>query len=181
MRRKTFDRLLSTVGAVMTVVLLVAGGLLTWASGFVDGQVRDQLVAQNIYFPPAGSPALDPEEYPDLQEFAGQQLVDGRQAEAYANGFIGRHLEGIAGGKTYAEVSAEANANPDDPALQAQQEALFRGETLRGLLLTAYAFWQIGQIAFWASIAAYVGAAVLLVLTILGYRHLRQVPETEEI
>ncbi len=61
MRRKTFDRLLSTVGAVMTVVLLVAGGLLTWASGFVGGQVRDQLVAQNIYFPPEGSPALDPE------------------------------------------------------------------------------------------------------------------------
>lgn len=181
MRRKTFDRILSTVGAVMTVVLLVAGGLLTWASGFVGDQVHDQLAAQNVFFPPAGSPALDPEEYPDLQEFAGQQVLDGRQAQAYADGFIGRHLKGIADGKTYSEVSSEAQANPDDPALKGQQEALFRGETLRGLLLTVYAFWQIGQIAFWASIAAYVGAAVLLVLTILGYRHLRSVPEAAEI
>lgn len=165
----------------MTLVLLVAGGLLTWASSFVSGQVHDQLAAQNVFFPPAGSPALDPEVYPDLQEFAGEQVLDGRQAQGYANGFIGRHLKGIADGKTYSEASAEAQANPDDPALKGQQEALFRGETLRGLLLTVYAFWQIGQIAWWASVAAYLGAAVLLVLTVLGYRHLRHVSAEEEI
>jgi len=44
--------------------------------------------------------------------YAGQQLTTGEQAQVYANNFIGVHLKEVAGGKTYAQVSAEAMATP---------------------------------------------------------------------
>src|SRR6266540_3107392 len=56
---------------------------------------------------------------------------------------------------------------------------LFRGETLRGLLLNAYAFWKVGQIALVASIASFALAGVMLLLTVLGFWHLRRVGPTE--
>jgi hypothetical protein len=51
-----------------------------------------------------------------------------------------------------------------------------RGTTLRGLLLNAYAFWQIGQIAMWAAIAAFIGAFIFLCLSLLGFLHMRRTP-----
>jgi hypothetical protein len=182
MPRRTFDLILSSVGVVMTAVLIVAGGLAFWGYSFADGRVHDQLVAQKIYFPPKGSEALaDPAIGTYLNKYAGQQLVNGQQAQAYADHFIAVHLEGVAGGKTYAEVSTLARANPDDQTLQGQVQTLFRGETLRGLLLNAYAFWKLGQLAMIGSIAAFVLAGVMFVLTILGFWHLRRASPTEQV
>lgn len=182
MRRRTFDIILSSVGAVLTLVLLVAGTLLIWGYNFANDNVRDQLVQQQIYFPPAGSKALASDEIgPYLNQYAGQQLTTGAQAEAYANHFIAVHLKEIANGKTYAQVSTAAQADPTNTQLQAQVNTLFKGETLRGLLLNAYAFWKVGQIALYAAIAAFTGAALLLLLTILGYLHLRRVTPDQEV
>jgi len=182
MRRRTFDSILSSVGVVLTIVLLVAGGLLMWGYSFANSNVHDQLAAQQIYFPPAGSDALkSPEIGPYLNQYAGQQLTTGAQAEAYADHFIAVHLKEIAGGKTYAQVSTAAQADPTNAALQAQVNTLFKGETLRGMLLNAYAFWQLGQIALYAAIAAFVAGAVMLVLTVLGFVHLRRAPRDAEI
>src|SRR5215475_6722836 len=142
MRRKTFDIILSSVGGVLVVVLVAAGGLLMWGYSFASGSVRDQLAAQQIYFPAAGSQALaSPQIGPYLNQYAGQQLTTGAQAEAYADHFIAVHLSEVAGGKTYAQVSALAQADPTNTQLQGQVNTLFKGETLRGLLLDAYAFW----------------------------------------
>ena len=58
MRRKTFDALLTTTGLVLASVLLMAAGLLTWGSYFVNDQVSTQLTAQKIFFPAAGSESL---------------------------------------------------------------------------------------------------------------------------
>ena len=58
---------------------------------------------------------------------------------------------------------------------------MFKGETLRGLLLNAYAFDTMGNIAFCAAIAAFAGAAVLLVLSLLGLRHSHKVSEDVKI
>ncbi len=160
----------------MAVVLLVAGGLLVWGHNFIDGQVHDQLAAQKIFFPAKGSPALDPKEFPDLQQYAGQQVVNGAQAKAFANGYIRRHLEAASGGKTYSELSTEARANPDDQKLAAAVNTAFKGETLRGMLLNAYAFWQMAQVALFAAIGAFVAAVVMLVLVGLGFLHLRRTP-----
>ena len=182
MRRKTFDALLTSAGLVLAIVLVAAGGLLLWAHNFVDNQVHSQLAAQQIYFPKAGSESLnDPAVKPYLSQYAGQQLVTGAQAEAYANHFIAVHINEMAGGKTYSQLSAESLANPNDTKLAGQVQTVFRGETLRGLLLNAYAFGKMGQIALIAAIAAFAAAGLLLVMSLLGYAHLRRVPAEAEV
>ena len=182
MRRKTFDALLTTGGLLIAAVLLIAGGLLTWAHGFVSDQVKSQLSQQQIFFPKAGDAQLKEAKIgPYLSKYAGQQLTTGAQAEAYADHFIAVHLEGIGGGKTYAQLSTQAQANPTDTKLAATVNTMFKGETLRGLLLNAYAFWKMGQIAMIAAIASFVGAGVLLFLSILGFWHLRRTDPDAEV
>lgn len=180
MTRKTLDLLLASTGLVLTLVLLVGGSLAMASSSFALGSVETQLKQQKIYFPPKGSPALDPKTYPGLQKYAGEQVVDGEMAKAYADEFIGHHLEQAAGGKTYAEVSSASQAQPDNQQLAAQTQTLFRGQTLRGLLLNAYAFWMIGQIALWVAIVCYIGAAILAILTALGFMHARKAARSTE-
>jgi hypothetical protein len=187
MRRRVFDTLMSTAGAVLAVLLLVAGGLLLWAHNFVDSNVHSQLAAQEIQFPAKDSPGLtgDPEIKKYVTPYAGQQVTDGAQAEVFADHYIAVHLRGIGGGKTYSQISEEfLQMKPTDADYQqvAQtRQALFMGETLRGLLLNAYAFWKMGQIALWAAIAAFVGAGLLGVLSALGFRHSRHVPGDAEL
>jgi hypothetical protein len=186
MRRKTFDALLSTGGLVVALVLVIAGALLTWGSNFAQDNVKSQLSQQHISFPSAAD--LKTEENADIVKYvtpyAGQQVVNGQQAQVFADHYIKVHLNGIAGGKTYSEVSgAFIKMDPKDPNYQAvagQRQALFMGETLRGLLLNAYAFWKLGQIALVAAWASFIGAGLMLLLSALGFWHLRRVsPETE--
>ena len=136
-------------------------------------QVKNELSSQKIYFPAAGSAALDPVEFPGLQKYAGQLVDNGPKAKAYANEFIGVHLQKVAGGKTYSEVSALAMKDPTNTALQTQKAVLFQGETLRGLLLgDGYAYWTFGMLALYAAMAAFFGAAVMTLLVLLGLAHL---------
>jgi len=182
MRRKTFDALPTTGGLLIAAVLLVAGGLLTWAHSFVNDQVHSQLSQQQIFFPKAGDPQLKEAEIgPYLNKYAGQQLTNGAQAEAYADHFIKVHLGKIGNGKTYAQLSSEAQANPSDTKLAGTVQTMFRGETLRGLLLNAYAFWKMGQIAAIAAIASFIGAGVLFLLSALGFWHLRRTDPSAEV
>ena len=184
MRRRTFDLIASSVGVLLAVLLLVAGGLLTWAYTFVNNQVTTQLTEQQIVFPPANSPAikaLPPADAAAMTQYAGQQMTNGAQAETYANHFIAVHLKEIGGGKTYSQLSAESLASPKDLKLKSQVETVFQGTTLRGLLLNAYAFWQIGQIARYAAIAAFAGGVIFLVLSILGFLHMRRTPAEAEL
>jgi hypothetical protein len=148
-------------------ILGFCGGFLFWGSSFIGGMVHDQISAQQIYFPAQGSAALSPARFPDLQQYAGQQVTNGDQARAYANSFIGRHLQAVAGGKTYSQVSALAGANPKDATLAAQKQTLFQGETLRGLLLNAWGWSQVGMFAFWGG----VGLAVGTVAVLLAFLH----------
>jgi hypothetical protein len=173
--RKAIDKVFVMLGTAATILLLVASAMAFWGYRFATDQVRDQLSEQKIFFPEKGSPALDPEEFPDLQQYAGKQVNDGPTAKAYADGFIKRHLEKVADGKVYAEVSTEAMKDPTNAKLQQQKATLFQGETLRGLLLgTGYAYWTFGMMALYASLAALAGAAVMFVLVLLGVRHLRR-------
>lgn len=173
--RKTIDKVFILLGAAATAVLIVIGALSGYAYRFATNSVRTELAAQKVYFPEKGSPALDPKEFPDLQKYAGQLVDNGPKAKAYANGYIGRHLEKVAGGLTYSEVSALAMKDPTNTKLAAQKSTLFQGETLRGLLLgDGYAYWTFGQIAGVASIAAFVGAGIMALLVLLGLRHLKK-------
>ncbi len=176
--RTAFDKLISWTGLIMAGVLLVAGGLLTWASTFVADNVSQQLADQHITMP-SGAAIEDPLIKPYLAEFAGQPMQTGDQAKAYADHYILVHMNKSSNGQTYAEVSAAYNklkaTQLADPAQVAKlgdlRESLFMGSTLRGLLLNAYAFGTIGKIAGYAAIAAFGGSALLLGLGLLGLRH----------
>lgn len=198
MERRKFDGIVSAVGAGLTVFLLVAAALLNWGYSFANQSVTDQLSAQKISFPVVDSEslkALPEEDRKAIEPFAGLQLTTGEQAKAYAMHYIGSHVKKVAGGKTYSEVSgealaknAQAKANPNDTALAAeaatlmgQRQTLFMGETLKGLLLNAFAFWQVGQIAMYAAIACLAGGILMLILTLMGYAHLRRTPKEATI
>jgi hypothetical protein len=188
MKRKTFDMLLSAGGLVVVVVLIVAGSLLAWGSSFIGDQVHNQLSAQKIYFPPAAAFAhakpgteITPSMKPYLLQYAGQQMTTGAQAEAYADHFIGVHLSEMPYGGVYATASAAALANPNNTQIASVVATIFKGTTLRGLLLNAYAFGQMGAIAGDAAIAAFVLAGLLLLLVGFGLLHFRRVPAVEEL
>ena len=188
--RRRIDKLLIAFGVIAAVVFAGAGGLLAWGAGFADDYVHDELSSQNIYFPDEAD--LREEGRDDLVGYAGEQVTTGQEAEAYAS-YIDGHLEGIAGGQTYAEIDdrgaaqavedaeaagasdaeiAELQATADE--LRGQRDTLFKGETLRGLLLSSYAWSTIGRIAAIAAWVALAGAAVMAVLVVAGLVHLRR-------
>jgi hypothetical protein len=182
MRRKTFDIILTSGGLVVAIVLVVAGSLLLWGHSFANSNVRSQLAQQQITFPANGSQALASAEIgPYLNQYAGQQLLTGPQAKAYADHFIGVHLSEMPYQGVYSKVSAASQANPNDAKLQSEVQTVFRGTTLRGLLLEAYAFWKIGQIALIGAIVSFILAAVMLAMTGFGFWHLRRVDPAEEL
>ena len=181
MKRWTFDILMATAGLFLAVTLIAAGGLLTWAHSFIGNEVHTQLAAQQIFFPPANSKAVAGPEFAAMRPYGGQQLTTGAQAQVYADHFIANHLKEIGGGKTYAQLSALSIAQPDNAKLAGQVATVFKGETLRGLLLNAYAFGTMGMIAGIAAIAAFVAGAVMLLLSGLGLLHARRTSRTTEI
>jgi hypothetical protein len=182
MQRRTLDALLATGGLIVAAILLVVGGLATWAGNFASDNVKTQLSAQQIFFPKAGSPGLkDPKIGPYLNQYAGQQLTTGDQAKAYADHFIAVHVAAATGNRSYAQVSAAAQASPEDETLIAMKQTAFQGETLRGLLLNAYAFGTMAKIAMYAASAAFIGAALLFLLGLLGIRHTLTVPQEQQV
>jgi hypothetical protein len=191
MRRKTFDLILSAGGAMLVVVLLVAGGLGLWGYSFANSNVHNQLAEQQITFPPPAAFAhpkagteITPSMVSTVGKYAGQQLVTGQQAEVYADDFIAVHVQEIGGGLSYAQLSAKAMALPKGSAAytaaEAKVQTVLQGTTLRGLLLEAYAFGTFGQIALVASIVSFVLAGIMLLLTLFGLLHLRRVPADAE-
>jgi hypothetical protein len=172
--RRMIDSVLTAGGLLMTVVLAVAGGLLVWAHIFVSNQIHNQLADQQIYFPAKGSAAIAGPQFQQMQQYAGQQLTTGAQAQVYADHFIAVHLKEIGGGKTYAQLSTAAQADPTNTALAGKVATVFKGETLRGLLLNAYAFGTMATIALIAAVAAFIAAGLMLVLSALGFLHIRR-------
>lgn len=174
--RRAIDRVFILLGSAMVAVLVAVGGLAWYGYHFATDSVRTELAQQKVFFPPKGSPAIAALPAADQQEvnkYAGQQLLDGLQAKVYANNFINVHLQEVAGGKTYAEVSTEALKDPTNAKLQMQKAVLFQGETLRGLLLgSGYAYWTFGLIAKFVAIAAFVGAGIMAILVWFGLLHL---------
>ena len=198
--RSALDKLVSWTGLALVAVLLVAGGLLTWANTFIGDQVEQQFSAQDITMPEG--PALEglsDADRAELEPYAGSALDSGPEAKAFADHYILAHMNAsgaaLAGEPvTYEEASAKGRElsaavaeNPD--ATQAQmdeaqawmdlRESLFMGNTLRGLLLYGYAFATMGTIAGYAAIASFVGAAAILVLALLGFWHAKRSAATE--
>lgn len=174
--RQTIDKVFIMLGIVMVVVLLAAGALAYKAYNFAQTSVTSQLSSQKIYFPASGSAeitALPAADQTAMNQYAGEQLVNGDQAKVYANNFIAYHLSEVADGQTYSQVSAASLADPSNATLKAESQTLFQGETLRGLLLgDGYAYWTFGNIAHTAALALFIGAGAMAILVILGWQHL---------
>jgi len=188
--------------AVLVVVLAAGAGFAFSLGTFTTTQIKDELTAQQIYFPgpdqiKAGG-ALDPAEFPqEIRDQAGNQVTDGNQARIYANDFIGKHIEGVAGGATYASMGSKISAlnaqlaqTPKDSPQYAdlqkqiatangQRDTLFKGETLRGNLLNAYGWWTIGTYTMYAAFGLLIAALVVLGAfafeVFVGYRKPAQV------
>jgi hypothetical protein len=147
-----------------------------YGGNFGRDNVTDRLEPEKVVFPPYE--AMSPEEQADVGEFAGQQVVNGQQAEAYAR-YIGGHLVFINEGKTYAETSAAAREEGIDPELaaelQGKADTLFKGETLRAILLNAYGWWTVSSIALLAGWVMIAAGIALLILAILGFGHARRI------
>jgi hypothetical protein len=194
MHRRTLDIIFSAGAVVLAGLLLILGLVLQNQANFAKDYVHNQLEAQKITFTPAKFLAAD-ENDPCLKANAGKPLVTGKQAECYANHYIAVHLSEVNNGKTYSETSndqraaaAAAKADPTNTqlataasTLDGQVQTLFRGETLRGLLLTSYGFSIFGERAQQAAYVAYAVALVLFIASIAGFIHAFTTPKEEEV
>ena len=181
--RRNSHLTLAIAGFATAVLLAVAGGLLLWGSTYVHNTVQNQLSAQQIYFPPQAAFAhakagteITPNMIPSVSQYAGQQMLTGQQAEAYADHFIAQHITDMSGGKTYSQLSAESIAQPTNAKLASLVAGVFKGETLRSMLLNAYGWWKVSQITYIASLAAF-GLAGLTFLGSLAALTLGRKPE----
>ena len=165
---------------------------MTWGHSFVNSNVHNQLAQQQIYFPsktafehPKAGTEITPSMIPSVSKYAGQQLLTGEQAKVYADDFIAVHLSEMPDGGVYAKVSTAARAaKPGSAAatkLAALEQTSFQGTTLRGLLLEAYAFSEIGQVILWGAIASFILAAITAVLVGLGFWHARRTPREAQM
>ena len=196
MQRRTLDILFSIGGLALAGLLLVLGLVMTSNANFAKDYVKDQLTQQNIVFTQEKFLAPEEKKASCLREYAGKQLTTGKQAESYANEYIGLHVTEIAGGKTYADLgtpqrelqaeveAAEKSGDPNLPALQAkldkitgQRDSLFKGETLRGLLLTSYGFSVFGVKGGEVATVCYIVSALLFLLSIAGFVHAFRTPK----
>ncbi|MEY2877346.1 MAG: hypothetical protein RLZ24_773 [Actinomycetota bacterium] len=192
MKRKNFDKIVTAVGFGITVILFVGAGLLNWGASFAQDSVKNQLDNQNISFPAAE--AMPEATKAQLAKWSEMKVTTGEMARDYSDLYIWEHMKGAsiaAVGKpaTYSEVSGMymglTRGGSTDTAQIAKlgdlRQTLFMGNTLRGMLLTAYAFGTLGVIASYGAIAALAGGVVMLLLSIAGLVHIRRTPESATI
>ena len=192
MKRITFDKLVSYVGLGLAALLFIFAGLLNFGASFANDSVQSQLGNQNIAFPAAE--AMPSETKDQLAKWAGMQVTTGEMARDYSDLYIWEHMKGSAiavMGKpaTYSEVSGVymglvRGGSTDVEKIKQYgdlRESLFMGNTLRGMLLQAYAFGTLGVIAGYAAIASLVGGIIFLLLGIAGLMHIRRTPEDATI
>jgi hypothetical protein len=198
MKRRTLDILFSAGGVVLAGLLLIVGIVMTSNANFARNYVADQLSQQHITFKTAATLTDEEKKSDCLVKYAGQPMTTGKQAECYANEFIGLHLKSIANGQTYADLgtpqsqlqakvtAAQKNNDPNLAdlqkqltALNTQRDTVFKGETLRGLLLTSYGFSVFGEKAAQAALVSFLAAALLALLSIAGFVHAFVTPKTK--
>jgi hypothetical protein len=200
MKRRTLDIVFSAGGLGVAVLLLILGLVMTSNANFAKTYVRNQLVQQKVTFKPANTLTAEEKKSACVVKYAGQEMTTGKQAECYANEFIALHLKSIPGasGKTYAELGdtqtqlkaqiADAQKKNDASVaglqkqltdVTAARETVFKGETLRGLLLTSYGFSVLGAKGGQAATVAYLVAGLMALLSIAGFAHAFRTPGTE--
>ena len=190
--------------AMLVIILAGASGFLFYEGNFVTNMVKDELTAQQVFFPTAdqikAGGALDPAVFPqEIRDQAGNQVTDGNQARIYANDFINIHLQDVAGGSTYASIgtkitaanAALAAASKTDPnyatlqanvaTLNAEKTTLFTGEMLRATLLNSWGWWTFGVYTTYAGIGLLIASLGVLGALVFELFVAVRKPETFEV
>ncbi len=163
-------------------VLVIVLGFITafafWGASFAQGTVRDQLKTQNINFPALSAlqvkTATGAREYPaEIDQYAGQQVLNGDQARVYANDYIQVHMNAMTP-NTYAAASTASRADPTNTKLSALVDTLFKGTMLRTSLLNAYGWWTVGVYAFYAAIGLLIATIAIFGALVFELAQLRK-------
>ena len=165
MARRTLDFIFSAGALGLAALLLILGLVMTSNADFSKDYVGEQLGQQHITFTPLAG--LDEVERKSecLVANAGRRLETGKQAECYANDYIGLHLQSTADGQTFADLGTRITA------ATAARESLFKGETLRGLLLTSFGFSVFGVKGGQVATVSFIVAGLLALLSLAGLAH----------
>ena len=197
-RRRRFQR--SMAGLGVAGALAVLGTAMMSNANFSDDYVTRQLVQQRITFKPVDALTEEERQSACVVANAGKPMTTGKQAECYANEFIGTHIKAIGRGRTYAELedvrtgllaqiaAAQASGDPGLPKLQSdlgaltsQRETMFKAEMLRGILLTSFGFSTLGEKAGEAATVAYAAAGLMAILSIGGLVYAARTPRTKTV
>lgn len=160
--------LLRTIALTLAVIGLLAGPAMLAGGLYVRDNVTSQLDRQQITFAPKGSPGLPD----DIQEYGGTQVLNGSQAKVFADKYIAVHIQDsltaaaaddprIEGVTSYSQMSAVARENPGNEEMAALVETVFRGEMLRGSLLSAWGWWTFATILLWSGIGLLAYAVIV--------------------
>ena len=174
---------------ILAVAAFALGLVMRNQAQFAKDYVHEELAAKGISFTPVEALLPAQKDIPCLQANATKPLTTGKQAECYAKYQIGLDLTVVDSGKTYfqdhyngylarvaaAKALAEAPNDPQTAVLQQQaidiqrrSDDLLAGEATRGLLLTAYAFSEMGDRGMTAAWTCFIVAAVLLVGAVIS-------------
>ncbi|HZQ27552.1 MAG TPA: hypothetical protein VFA94_07630 [Acidimicrobiales bacterium] len=214
MKRRTLDVMFSAGGLGIAALLLILGLVLSNRATFAKDYVHDQLVREDLTFPTADKLAPKEKEFTAARtgcviSNAGKAITSGKQAECYANEYLGGHLTWLAtrlgltsvayvDGMNYRQLGVEqgnlkakitaatASKDPALPALETQaadlatvRTKMFEGTMLRNALLTSYGFGSFGETGATTARIAYGAAALLLLLSLAGLVHAYLTPRTK--
>lgn len=152
----------------LALAALIIGGFAIGMGMFIRNNIADELSSQQIAFPLAENLTEHERQIPGMVEQAGRPLETGNQARVYA-AYILLHLQEAAeeagfAGASYAtlgspqralraEVAAAEEAGNQEALAEAQQQldavtqlrnTMLTGSTLRGNLLSAYGWDNVG-------------------------------------
>jgi hypothetical protein len=193
-KRRTLDLVFGVGGVLLAGLLAILGLVMKDNADFAKTYVHEQLSEQQISFKTADTLTDVEKKSACLNKYAGTALDTGKKAECYANDFIALHLaEGAKAAKyegaTYATLGGEVTkakaavadaktaGKPTEDlqkaadAVAGLRETAFKGETLRGLLLTSYGFSVFGEKGGQAETVCFLVALVLLLASIAGFIH----------
>jgi hypothetical protein len=177
------------------IAALVAGGIGLGLGRFIQGNIRDELSAQQISFTAEDQLSDAEREVPGVVENAGKPVTTGNQAKVYSE-LIALHMRNAAEeagypgavyatlGKTQRELRAavaEATESGDEAAIE-QAEAdlaavtnlrntMLTGSNLRGNLLSAYGWDNVATGVTVSGAVVLVLAAMFFGLFFYEWRH----------
>jgi len=179
---------------ILAIVALLLGVAALWMGTFIQANIEDELEAQQISFPEEERLSESERGIDGITNYAGEQLSTGDHAQVYSE-YILLHMNESAAeagypGATYATLGAvqrelrtavQQAQDAGDEAALAEAEAelaevtalrntMLTGSNLRGNLLSAYGWGNVGQGVLFLGLGIIVLAIVFALLFVFEWR-----------